>query len=359
MDFRELQYILAIARHQNMTKAAESLYVGQPTLSKFLSSHEQKIGLKLFKKAGHKYMLTYAGERYVEKAVQILRLKDDLDSEMMDIIQKGVGVLKVAFANMRCTYMLPAVLPAFHRLHPNVNVSLYEGSSSENDRRLLAGEIDIAFYTFPAQPDPMIKYIPLSEEELLICTCLDFPLKEQAVKVSDSHWPRLDLDLLQNERILLMQPQQRTRQIMDQIFREKHISFGNVLCTSSIPAILGLVSEGYGVSFIFDAHLNHFPDRNRIDCFSLGDPRAHTSFVASVRKGGYLPCYALDFIEIVRNFVTQNLSQDPTVHVVSQDLSQDPAVHAASQDPTVHTSCGNRLATVPACCRSGSGADPL
>ena len=303
MDFRELQYILAIARHQNMTKAAESLYVGQPTLSKFLSSFEQKVGLKLFKKVGHKYVLTYAGERYVEKAAHILRLKDDLDTEMSDMIRNDVGVLNVAFANMRCTYMLPAVLPAFHRLHPNVNVNLVEGSSSENDRRLLAGQIDIAFYTFPAQPDPMIEYIPLSKEELMICTCLNHPLKGQAVRVSDSSRPRLDLNLLRNERVLLMQPQQRTRQIMDQILRENHISFDHVLCTSSIPAILGLVSEGYGISFIFDAHLKHFPGRDRFDCFSLGDPRAQTSFVASVRKGGYLPHYARDFIDIVKNAV--------------------------------------------------------
>ena len=101
---------------------------------------------------------------------------------MSDIIREDVGVLNVAFANMRCTYMLPLVLPAFHRMHPNVNVSLYEGSSTENDSRLLAGQIDIAFYTYPAEPDPLIEYIPLSQEELLICTCLDHPLKKQAVE---------------------------------------------------------------------------------------------------------------------------------------------------------------------------------
>ena len=72
MDFRELSYVLAIAKHQNITKAAEALYVGQPTLSKFLMALEDDLGLKLFRKLGHKYVLTYAGERYVDKATQIL-----------------------------------------------------------------------------------------------------------------------------------------------------------------------------------------------------------------------------------------------------------------------------------------------
>ena len=301
MDFRELQYILAIARHQNLSKAAETLYVGQPTLSKFLVSYEQKVGLKLFEKTGHKYILTYAGERYVEKAAQILCLKDDLDAEMSDILREDVGKLNVAFANMRCSYTLPTVLPAFSRMHPNVKVSLYEGNSTENDSRLLSGMIDLAFYTHPAQVDQRIEYIPLAEEELLICTCRDHPLKKQAIAAPATSHSRLDLKLLENEQILLMQPQQRTRQIVDQILRENHISLDHVLCTSSIPAILGLVAEGYGISFIFDVHLKHYHDRDRIECYSLDDPRAHTSFVASVRKGAYLPCYARDFIDLVRN----------------------------------------------------------
>ena len=62
MDTRSLRYVLAIARHQNLTKAAEELHVGQPTLSKFLQSLENELGLKLFQKVGHRFLLTYAGE---------------------------------------------------------------------------------------------------------------------------------------------------------------------------------------------------------------------------------------------------------------------------------------------------------
>ena len=76
MDFRDLSYVLAIAKYQNITKAAETLYVGQPALSKFLKSLEADIGQPLFRKLGNKYVLTYAGERYVEKASQILGMKN-------------------------------------------------------------------------------------------------------------------------------------------------------------------------------------------------------------------------------------------------------------------------------------------
>ena len=67
--------MLAIAKYQNITKAAEALYVGQPTLSKFLISLENDLGLKLFRRSGNKYLLTYAGERYTRQAAEIIRLK--------------------------------------------------------------------------------------------------------------------------------------------------------------------------------------------------------------------------------------------------------------------------------------------
>lgn len=300
MDFRELNYILAIAKHQNLTKAAESLYVGQPTLSKLLSSLEESLGLKLFRKVGHKYMLTYAGERYVEKAAQILQMKSDLDAELADIIKRDIGVLNVAFANMRCTYMLPCTLPAFQKIHPNVKVNIFEGSSDENDRSLLDGQVDVAFYSKPGSLNPQIEYETLWGEEMLICTCKGHPLGRFARPNSASRYPRLDPALLKNELVLLMMEEQRTRQIMEDYFHEHGLKYGNVLYTSNMPAIIELVSMGYGVSFIFESHLRRRAANTAIDSFSFGEPRVASDFVAAYRKGSYISQYTRDFIEIAR-----------------------------------------------------------
>ena len=81
MDFKDLSYVLAIAKYQNITKAANALYITQPTLTKFLQNLESDLGQKLFRKLGHRFVLTYAGERYVAKATEILNLKKELDQE--------------------------------------------------------------------------------------------------------------------------------------------------------------------------------------------------------------------------------------------------------------------------------------
>lgn len=298
MDFRELRYVLAIAQYQNITKAAEALYVSQPTLSTFLIHLERDLGLKLFRKLGHRYVLTYAGERYVERANQILRVKDDLDEELNDILKRDVGVLNVAFPPMRCAYMLPHTLPAFQELYPNVKINIFEGHSTGNDRRLLDGQVDIAFYSKPNSLNPQIEYRTLGREEMLICTCENHHLAQYAEPNPASKYPKLDPQLLKGERVLQLMPEQRTRQIMDDFFRDNDLKYENVMYTSNMSAIMELVALGYGVSFILETHLRHRRVSHPIDCYSFGEPRTCSDFVVAYRKGSYLPGYAQKFIEI-------------------------------------------------------------
>lgn len=299
MDFRELSYILAIAEYKNLTHAAEALYIGQPTLSKFLTALENDLGLKLFTRIGNRYELTYAGERYVDKATQIMNLKNDLEAEMGDILRRDVGVLNVAFAKMRYSYLVPMVLPEFSRRYPNVRISVSEGSSDENDRRLLDGQIDVAFYSMPYDRNDKIDYHDLGSEELLICTCKGHPISKYAEHDPNCPYPRLDPALLRDERVILMRPEQRTRQIIDGIMRENAIHLSNTLTATSIPAIMELTANGYGISFVFEPHLRHRFGSEEIECYSFSGKRVFAQFVAATRKGAYLSHYTKDFIDIV------------------------------------------------------------
>ena len=146
MDFRDLSYVLAIAKYQNITKAANALYITQPTLTKFLQSLESQMGQKLFRKLGHRFVLTYAGERYVSKATEILNLKKELDREMSDIVKNNFGSLKIAFPTMRGAYMLPCTLPVFNQMYPNVKLDVIEEHSSLLEGMILSGEADLAFF---------------------------------------------------------------------------------------------------------------------------------------------------------------------------------------------------------------------
>lgn len=304
MEFRELDYVLAIEKYQSITKAAKALYISQPTLSKFLISLERSLGQKLFRKLGNKYVLTYAGEQYVAAAKEILRLKSNLDIQLADILKRDVGVLNVAFPHMRCIYMLPTTLPAFQAEPPNVKVNIFEGSSDENDRFLLDGKAEIAFYSKPEVLNPLLEYETLNKEEMLLCLRKGHPLGHYAQPNPASRYPRLDPRLLQNELILQPLSDQRTRQITDRYFSGIGLKFENTMDISSLPAIMELVSVGYGAAFIFETHLMHHHFTHPIDCYSFGEPKTVSDFVVAHRRGSYLPSCAYDFIKIAREQVT-------------------------------------------------------
>lgn len=115
MNFQEQEYFLAIAKHKNLTKAAQELYVSQPTLTKFLQKLEKNLGGKLFRKEGHTYNLTFLGQRYLAYAQKIATLNQDWEKELLDMRSSFKGELNIAFPPMRSI----GVCALFHKSSRN------------------------------------------------------------------------------------------------------------------------------------------------------------------------------------------------------------------------------------------------
>ncbi len=301
-DFREMSYALAIAKYQNITKAANALYITQPTLTKFLQNLEQNLGQDLFKRIGNKYIPTYAGERYLEKARQILNIKKELDQEMGDIIKNNEGILKVAFPVMRGSYMLPCTLPIFHSLYPNVKLSITEANSWELEDMLLRGEIDLAFFNLPVRNEN-IDYDIISHEEVLLVMSKQNPLAECGTVKDGLRYPWMDLKLLHRQGLILQVPGQRTRETVDHLFKISRFEPDNILLeTSNIRAAVELAARNCGICFTTETHLRHIDLAEKLKYFSIGNPRTTVDFAVAYRKGSYIPYHASEYIKIVKEF---------------------------------------------------------
>lgn len=301
MDMKDFSYIVAIAKYQNITKAAESLYITQPTLTKFLQNLESSLGQKLFKKLGNRFMLTYAGERYVAKATEILNLKRELDMEMADIVKNNVGSLKIAFPVMRGTYMLPCTLPIFHQMYPNVRLKILEASSNLLEGMILSGETDLAFFNLPIKSSE-VDYEVISHEELLLVLSADHPLARSGIRREDCGYPWLDLKMLGDTPIILQVPGQRTRQTVDQLLKNERFDPVVKIETSNISAMVKLVSKGYAACFVTESHLHHIQLDKKVVLCSVGSPCTMVDFVVAYRRGSYLPHHAREYIKIVKDF---------------------------------------------------------
>ena len=301
MDFKDLSYVLAIAKYQNITKAAESLYITQPTLTKFLQGLERDLGQKLFKRLGNRYVLTYAGERYAAKAGEILNLKKELDLEMGDIIRNNAGSLKIAFPTMRGTYMLPCTLPIFNSLYPNVKLDILEAHSSQLEGMLQNGDADLAFFNLPVK-SPNIDYEIISHEEVVLVLSSSHPLAHAGIRRENCRYPWMDLNQMKNEPLIMQIPGQRTRQTVDTLFKNYDFEPNIKLQTSNISAEVELAARGYGACFVTETHLKHLSPGKKLACFSVGNPCTTVDFVAAYRKGSYLPYHAKEYIKIVKDF---------------------------------------------------------
>lgn len=301
MDFRDMSYVLAIARYGSITKAANALYIGQPTLTKFLQKLEKDLNQRLFDRLGNQFIPTYAGERYIEKASAILNLKDELDHELHDIINEHVGVLKIAFPNMRGTNMMPSTIPVFRKMYPHVQLSIYEGNSMDLEQRLLTGEVDLAFFNLPAI-SPNLDYEMISREEILVMVPADNPLCKKGVVKPGCRHPWIDFSLFQDELFVLQDPEQRTRQTEDSLFRQFGFEPRVLLVTQNVQAACLLVAKGQGVCLVNESHIKNIPFEQTPMVFSIGNPCTTVDFVAAFRKGRYLPQHAKDYIKIVREY---------------------------------------------------------
>ncbi|MCL2006680.1 MAG: LysR family transcriptional regulator [Treponema sp.] len=301
MDFRELQYIVSIAKNQNITRASEEVFVSQPTLSKFVQNIEHYLGQPLFRRLGNRFLLTYAGERYVEKAKAMLSMKKELDEELSDILKKDIGELKIAFPITRGTYMLPCTLPVFKKEYPRVKVTVKEADSKALEEMILEGEIDLAFFTLPIR-HPDIDHDTIQEEEVVLVMKADHPMVTESVYKANCKYPWIDLTKLANETFILQRHDQRTRHITDQVFHDLDMEPKLSLSIRNIMASVELAAGGYGVTFVGETHLRHITLKEKPAFFSVGNPKTMTSFVAAYRRGIYLPEYTRRYIQIVREF---------------------------------------------------------
>ena len=105
MDLREQEYVTVLAKHGNITKAAEELYVSQPTLSIFLKRLEERMGIKLFQYIGKKMVLTQAGELYVKRAKELLIIQNQFLGELSDLVAGYTGRIRIGTHIRRTSFL--------------------------------------------------------------------------------------------------------------------------------------------------------------------------------------------------------------------------------------------------------------
>ena len=166
MQFVQIEGFLEVARRGSVSRAAEKLFVTQPSLTARVISLERELGEPLFVRTRQGMRLTDAGRAflpYAERAIQSLR--DGRDA-LREVREGGAGQLLLAAAPAVSTYLLPPLLERFAAEHPRVDVAVRTGHSEDVQQMVLRDEVQLGLGRALIHPD--IELRPFYEDELVL-----------------------------------------------------------------------------------------------------------------------------------------------------------------------------------------------
>lgn len=165
MDIRHLNYLLEVAKYRSFTKAAETLHVTQPTISKMIKAVEDELGVLLFDRSTKHIELTDAGRAILVQAQQIVHSFDHLASELADVMEMRKGTIRIGIPPMTGAPFFPAVIAEFHRLYPGIRIRLIEEGGRTIEREVENGSLDIGVAVLPVN-EAQFEVLPFAVDDL-------------------------------------------------------------------------------------------------------------------------------------------------------------------------------------------------
>ncbi len=144
MEIRTLRYFLETAREGNMTRAAERLFVSQPTMSKQLKELENELGVKLFTRSNYNVRLTDAGMILKKRAEDILSLVDKTEAEFRSLDEINSGDIYIGAPESESMTLFAEAAASLQKNYPGIRCNIYSGNREDVCDRLDKGLLDFA-----------------------------------------------------------------------------------------------------------------------------------------------------------------------------------------------------------------------
>jgi DNA-binding transcriptional LysR family regulator len=243
---QQLRILKAIATEKNFTKAAEILYLSQPSLSKQIKTLEQNLNITLINRENNKISLTENGKVFLQYAERILALCEESCRALIDLKNGDRGNLTVGASQTIGTYLMPRVLALFAQNYPQIDLKVQVNSTRLIANNVLNREIDIAVVggEIPQELKKNLTIKHLVEDELSLIISKSHPFaKKRKIKKENLYYLNF-ITLNSNSTI---------RKFIDNILMQNEIETNQlkiVMQFNSIEGIKTAVSLGLGAAFV-------------------------------------------------------------------------------------------------------------
>lgn len=235
----QLKVFEATARHGSFTRAAEELFLTQPTVSMQVKQLTKAIGLPLFEQVGKRLFLTDAGKELFATCQEIFQKLEQLEMTIADL--KGMKQGKLRLATITTTkYFMPRLLGPFCQQYPGVDVSLIVTNHEQVIDRLANNQDDL--YVMSQLPENIdVKAHPFLENPLVVVAPSNHPLTAEK---------NISLKRLAEEPFIMREPGSGTRRALQNMFDSEKLSVKVRLELGSNEAIKQAIAGGLGLSVL-------------------------------------------------------------------------------------------------------------
>ncbi len=263
MDFKQLESFVMIAKVKSFSKAADKLFLTQPTISNHIHNLEKELGTALFNRTNKNITLTNAGEILFKYAVSILNKRDHAFFSLNSYKGRIEGILEIASSSIPEQYYLTDVMCKFSRKYPDVKYNLMKYDTKKVIDKLNLGEID--FGIVGAKKDsPQLEYTEIMDDEIVLVAP-----NNEAFAATDS----IDLKKLGDVQVIMREEGSGTRTVVENALKSAGISYGDLNVVAEIEStetIKKLVTNGLGISFMSKKALKYELQNNLLKILSVG-----------------------------------------------------------------------------------------
>ena len=238
MNLRHFRIFLTVCEAGTMTRAAEIVYMTQPSVSQVIAELETEYGVRLFERLNHRLRLTAAGEHLRSYANHIVNLSEQVKNELADLAAQGS--IRIGASLTIGAHLLPGIIKAYREELPEVEIFSQVDNTSVIEKLILDDRLDLGLVEGPVY-SPHIREEMLCEDELIIICGPDHPFWDEGV---------VEINRLAGESFIIREPGSGTRDIFERVMSNAGTNWKITGIYNNTEAIKQAVRENLGLAVV-------------------------------------------------------------------------------------------------------------
>ncbi|MFF3911424.1 LysR family transcriptional regulator [Streptomyces sp. NPDC001848] len=260
MELRQLEYLVAVAEEASFTKAAARVFVTQPCVSAQIRRLERELGHDLLDRGGRTVQLTAVGAAALPHAKAVLAALDGVRGAVDDFAEVVRGQVTIGSVASSLAMKLPDVIADFGEQHPEVEISLIEGTADQLAEAVRGGRADVAIIGVGSEPPTGLESQVIADESLVGAVSADHPLAD---------WTSISVEDVECYPLMCLPQGSGLRAAVDAAWAEAGIR-PRIAFEASDPKVLAqLAARGLGMAVLPERFVyTHAPELHRVEILS-------------------------------------------------------------------------------------------